>query len=807
MKSAGCAPIRTPRADCWNSWLATAYVAHNYGRSGVGWPSEVSQITATEAMEFHKKYYVGSNIVVAVVGDVKASEAMPMLERYFSRIPGGPKPEDMTTVEPKQFAEKSVVIKDPTQPIYFEGYHRPSYRNPDDAVYDAISDIMSNGRVSRLYRSLVRDQQIAAVAEGVSPFPGDKYPSLFVFVAVPLPGHTAAEMATAIHKEIDKLKTADVTDAELAMYKTRTRADLLRGPRRQPGSGQCSGRIPDPLRRLARALPAARPRRQGDQGRYPPGCQRGVRCLQSNHRRDRNPGSPSTGKKQRRRTVKNSGSDGDCDPWVSSPHCRFSCRCMLSASSLAPAQQQEPWEKIPIPPLHEFKPQQPKRIELKNGIVLFLQEDHELPFVSGSVLIPGGSRDEDPAKCGLIGLYGQTWRTSGTAKMSGDAMDDLLEAKAAHIETGGDDDSTALSWDSLKADADQVYNLAMDLLFHPKFDEQKLQLAKQQDGNRASSAATTRRARSPRAKRPSWYMEPTVPYTRQPEFATIGAVTMADLEAWHDRTIGGKLIVSISGDFDPAAMEAKLRATFEGLPHGQAAPRPPRCLSRPHPRRLLHQQGRRESVQTWRSWDSASDRRNPDVPSIAMMNESSRGGFASRLFQKVRTQLGLAYEVGGGLSLRLGPSGYLPGCGAHQERNHRRRYPANLQGARRIDDTALYRRRTQAGKRQHPQLVPVPLRHQGQGARRAGAAGVLWLSADYLETYKAALEKVTLADLNAVAKKYIHPDKYAVLVVGNGPEIKPALDALNMGPVHTIDITIPQPGAPAGSGSGAEKQE
>jgi predicted Zn-dependent peptidase len=204
-------------------------VAHNYGRSGVGWPSEVSQITATEAMEFHKKYYAGSNIVVAVVGDVKASEALPMLEKSFSQVPAGPKPEDMTTVEPKQFAEKSVVIREQTQPFYVEGYHRPNYRDPDNAVYDAIGDIMSNGRVSRLYRSLVRDQQIAAEAQGFSPFPGDKYPGLFAFYAVPLPGHTPEEMRDAIHKEIEKLKTADVTDEELAMYKTRARADLLRG--------------------------------------------------------------------------------------------------------------------------------------------------------------------------------------------------------------------------------------------------------------------------------------------------------------------------------------------------------------------------------------------------------------------------------------------------------------------------------------------------------------------------------------------------------------------------------------------------
>jgi len=210
-------------------FLATAYVAHNYGRSGVGWPSEVSQLSATEAMTFHKKYYVGANIVVVVVGDVKASDAMPVLEKYFSKVPGGPKPEEMTTVEPRQFAEKSVTIREQTQPFYLEGYHRPDYRDPDDSVYDAISDIMSNGRVSRLYRSLVRDQQIAAQAQGFSPFPGDKYPGLFAFYAVPLPGHSPAEMRDAIHKEIEKLKTSDVSDEELASFKTRTRADLLRG--------------------------------------------------------------------------------------------------------------------------------------------------------------------------------------------------------------------------------------------------------------------------------------------------------------------------------------------------------------------------------------------------------------------------------------------------------------------------------------------------------------------------------------------------------------------------------------------------
>jgi predicted Zn-dependent peptidase len=211
-------------------FLATAYVAHSYRVPTVGWESEISQVTATEADAFHKKYYVPSNIVVAVVGDLKAADAMPMLTKYFGAIPaGGPKPEPMTTVEPPQFAEKSVVIREATQPFYLEGYHRPDYRDPDDSVYDAITDIFSNGRTARLYKGLVRDQHIAVDAEGFSGFPGEKFPGLFAFYAVPVQGHTPDQMRDAIHKEIDKLKTTDVTDEELAMFKTRARAGLLRG--------------------------------------------------------------------------------------------------------------------------------------------------------------------------------------------------------------------------------------------------------------------------------------------------------------------------------------------------------------------------------------------------------------------------------------------------------------------------------------------------------------------------------------------------------------------------------------------------
>jgi len=208
---------------------AAAYVAHPYQRSGVGWPSELDHLSATEAEKFFHKYYVPSNTVIALVGDLTPAQVLPIVEKYFGKLPSGPKPEPLTTVEPPQFAERTVVLRDASQPFYIEGYHRPDIHDPDDAVYDVISDLLSEGRTSRLYRSLVRDKKIAAAAAGFSGFPGSKYPSLFSFFAVPVPGHTPEELAKAIHEEIDRLKMQDVSDEELAMVKTRAKADLIRG--------------------------------------------------------------------------------------------------------------------------------------------------------------------------------------------------------------------------------------------------------------------------------------------------------------------------------------------------------------------------------------------------------------------------------------------------------------------------------------------------------------------------------------------------------------------------------------------------
>jgi predicted Zn-dependent peptidase len=217
-----------PTGRLLEQFITAAFQASQYHRPTIGWMSDLNSFSATDALHFFDEYYIPSNMVVTVVGDVKASEAMPMIEKYFGRIPSHPKPDERTTTEPPQNSERRVVLSEQTQPLYLEGYHRPDYRDPDDAVYDAITDLMSEGRTSRLYRALVRDQKIASASAGFSGLPGNKYPHLFAFYAFPLPGHKPDEMAGAIHAEIDKLKKEDISDDELKMIKTRAKANLIR---------------------------------------------------------------------------------------------------------------------------------------------------------------------------------------------------------------------------------------------------------------------------------------------------------------------------------------------------------------------------------------------------------------------------------------------------------------------------------------------------------------------------------------------------------------------------------------------------
>ena len=463
-------------------------------------------------------------------------------------------------------------------------------------------------------------------------------------------------------------------------------------------------------------------------------------------------------------------------------------------ASSAPAAAQ-PWTKIPIPPLHAFKPAQPRRIELSNGLVIFLQEDHELPFINGGILIRGGSRDEPADKIGLVTLYGHAWRTSGTATIDGDALDDKLEAKAASIETSGGSASTSLHWSSLKGDFDTVFAATMDLLLNPNFKADKLALGKRQIASGISRRNDDASGIAIREAVKLVY-GPTSPYARQPEYATIGAVTLDDLKAWHQRTVvPNNMIVSVSGDFDSAAMEAKLRAAFEHLPRGTAFQSEKFTFTDPKPGVNFAE---KDDVNQSNVLivGLGTERSNPDYYALSVMNEIFSGGFGSRVVQNVRTKLGLAYSVDGSFGASYDHPGIFYVIAGTKSASTVDATKAMLEEVNRLKTVPPTPSELAKAK---DQLLNSFIFHYDSPEKTLGEQVTLAFygyPADFLEKYKTGIEKVTAADITRVANKYVDQSKLGIVVVGNQAEIKPTLDAL--GKVTPLDITIPPPpGKPA----------
>lgn len=205
-----------------------AFKVHPYRRPVIGYDEDIRNLTREDVQKFFDTHYVPSNLTIAIVGDVNPTEAKKLAQTYFGRFKAASKTQTQVQAEPKQTQTREVILQLASQPWYLEGYHRPAITHPDNAVYDIIGSLLSDGRTSRLYKSLVEQQQLALGAQGFSGYPGDKYPNLMLFYALTAPGRNVDQVAVALRKEIDALKTQPVSPIELERVKTQARAGLLR---------------------------------------------------------------------------------------------------------------------------------------------------------------------------------------------------------------------------------------------------------------------------------------------------------------------------------------------------------------------------------------------------------------------------------------------------------------------------------------------------------------------------------------------------------------------------------------------------
>ncbi|HEY9692599.1 MAG TPA: pitrilysin family protein [Oculatellaceae cyanobacterium] len=217
----------SPIGQMIEAFLETAYKVQPYKRPVIGYTQDIRNLTRPDVQQFFDTHYQPSKLTMAVVGDVNATQVKQLAQTYFGRYKAKSAVQEKLPVEPPQTETREVTLQLPSQPWYLEGYHRPAMNHPDDATYQLMASILSDGRTSRLYKSLIEEKQIALSAQGLNGFPGDKYPTLMLLYALTAPNHTVDEVAKALSTEIERLKQEPVSTQELQRVKKQARVSLL----------------------------------------------------------------------------------------------------------------------------------------------------------------------------------------------------------------------------------------------------------------------------------------------------------------------------------------------------------------------------------------------------------------------------------------------------------------------------------------------------------------------------------------------------------------------------------------------------
>ena len=481
----------------------------------------------------------------------------------------------------------------------------------------------------------------------------------------------------------------------------------------------------------------------------------------------------------------------------------------LALMPLAAAIAQIPstYKEIKTPPLHEFKIPQAKRVQLANGMVIYLMEDHELPLIRGTARMRGGARDVAAGKAGLAGVYAQAWRTGGTESKTGDQLDDSLEALAARVETTPGEDSTAVHMDMLKGDFDAVFPVFVDVLEHPAFRQDKIDLAKTQANTFISRRNDDPMSVGSREAAKLAYGTDS-PYTHEPEYATIAAITRDDLVAFHQKYVyPNNIILGLVGDFDSNAMEAKLRQTFEPWPRGAEAPKVAPPAGTPAKTGVYFVP--KEDVTQSNIYLVSSGgvlRNSPDYYSIVVLDEILSGGFSGRLMNKIRSEMGLAYGVGGGVSQEWdNPGLFRIWMGTKSESTAQAVQVLRDQMAA-LESQPFTAAELALAKESLLNSFIFTMDSKSKILNQQMNLEFYGYPTDWYSHYVSGIQQVTAADVARAAQKYVHPNQLSVLVVGREKDFDKPLSTL--GTVSTLNVTIPEPGAaPAGAQPAASNAE
>lgn len=210
----------------YEKFLSTAFIAHPYRHPTIGWASNIPYLSIYDVESFYHTHYIPARMTITVIGKQDTGKTIKTLEKYFGKMEPRPNPSETPIREPKQTGERRVIYKFEANPYLLIGWHKPTVPSRYDYIFDIIANLLSDGKTSRLYKTLVLEKKIAASVSVWNGFPGARYDNLFVVAAAPRAPHTTAELEQEVYRELARLKS-DLTQQELQKVINRIESSMV----------------------------------------------------------------------------------------------------------------------------------------------------------------------------------------------------------------------------------------------------------------------------------------------------------------------------------------------------------------------------------------------------------------------------------------------------------------------------------------------------------------------------------------------------------------------------------------------------
>lgn len=454
------------------------------------------------------------------------------------------------------------------------------------------------------------------------------------------------------------------------------------------------------------------------------------------------------------------------------------------------AQTPRHYTDLTFPPLKEIVIPQYERYQLENGMVVYLTEDHQLPLIKGTAMIRTGSRLDPTDEIGLAEITGTVMRTGGTKEHPANQLNELLEQRAAQIETSIGTTAGSASFNTLSDDIDLVFPLFGEVMREPVFAPEQLALAKTRKGGEIARRNDDPGDIASRELRQLIYGENS-PYARVAEYATLDNISREDVIEFHQTYVRpDNIILGIVGDFEPAAMKALIQDTF-----GNWQPTTPQptvtipTVTQKNDQGVFFVEQPQLNQSSILLGHLGGKLNNPDYPALSVVN-GLLNGFGGRLYNDLRSRQGLAYSVYGYWSASYDYPGLFIAGGQTRSETTVQFVQSLLAEIERLRTTPITPEELAYAKESILNSFVFKFENPSQTLSRLMTYEYYGYPQDFIFDYQQGVKATTIEDVQRVAQTYLQPEQIVTLVVGNQEGINPPLSELGE-TVKVVDITIP----------------